>query len=1656
MPFPQPVPAPAARYLPHLDGLRGLAALTVLVAHFNPAPLLLPSGSGLGYLSWFFQRFALGNLAVVFFFALSSFLLTYLACQEGEATGRLDIGRFILRRILRIWPLYFSVVAAVYLIYSRYSGLPPEFSASADLWLWLRNHVGLFAAFVSNWSLAFHSIGGHMDPSPGPLRILWSIGVEEQFYLVYPFLFLLAFRFPRSRPWLVALVIAGSIGFRCWFAALPVSDANLQSAGGMYYATLSYGDILLAGAVAGWMAARGTPVAIGRWLAWRGMGLLLAVASLAVGGLWAAHVWHPYTRLSPLLYPLVGIVFASFLLWSCGHAPAWFRRFFSSSPWRTLGSLSYGVYMWHVISNFCVAMALRVYFPDSWLFGSGWVRLFCSIAGALVFAAVSRALIERPFLHLKSRFSRFAVASGTTPLDSTRAVAVRHPAAAFFSASRAWGLVLAVYVILFGTLLWRTDGYPYVLDNNESYSSLWHARNLYENGVSRTKGLTEEVFAHHAGASPYIHSHQGNFPRLFNYVLYVAGLRTIGLQIWITTFTVGLAAIYLGFRFLSRIGHPLYAALVCLALMTDYLFFTQWQATLYNIWHGFFFFSSLTCVQALGDTSRRGRWLLLAILNFAALFYWEYVFTAFVTLLCGLYALVLYRRRFRLVLWVAAAIAAGAGVAAGTLLLQLTAYMGWANTMEDVRLTLTARNVAADPALLERVTSFYREHRIIFWHNFLDAAPLRSVKALWNSAYDFHLQYYTRELVVGVTLVLLGWLMGRTTRAGGLQPASTQSGGLRGPMRCLALAVTLGASTWTGLAITTPTPSRVAGMAVIALGAGLALGRCWTGRWWGWARLGWTRLVRAAVYAAVAATLLRQSAGWTDPTLPEAVGWLGRAAGWLLQAGGAVLGLSCVVLGNHHMLGRERAPRVGPLGVFLLCGVLAYAVTYRLFTGYIYSGYLHRQVPLLVFLTSLLLGLALYVALRPALAPRRAIAARLPQRLAGGFALLLVLRWLQLQATWIEAAPPDSYKFLSLFDRAPFHGRSFVSTTYPAPMAARSGAWGYADPSQFSGLVRLTDRGFETDRDLKYLWFADRDTNPAYLKPDYAVTIIQTPNIAVAVQLGRERANAAPGTLPLAESLGLVQRAQPLAQAFLQNRLVYSDGQHVSIVRLDWDYPPFLRPDLDGFLPQVRSLPLRDKLVLSESTQLLRRRWRVALTPTSDTADQIVLESATIDDRPLFSSQQMLAAGWEPMSDARHGTRSAWRQADRSAPPLAAVIEGGLIDLNFQSHRAGGKIRVELNDRAEELDLRAPARESRRYTFSSAVPHGRHTYVPAFAPGLAVQTKLEPDGRTAEVAYHYAHQEGAPEAGSIVRLYHQGPAGWELVDAITFLSPRGIPVRVPEFRRQNPDTVQEYDRIVAGGESRTYEQWLADHLERHPEEWSRDGIVRESFPPFATPPVAAGPTTRRVPLPPRTDGTWQFSVTPATRTKAGPEYFGLSFTSDEVPGPVAFRPPAGAAEAPLTFGRVRLRLRFPPNRWPQSDPIVSTGSREAGDFLYVHYVDANHVRFGYDHWFRGGPISDIIPVDFTREHELEISFGSLFPAREDVVFANTPAEALAGIKDRVYVKLNGEVVLDGPALCYEASPDSVTVGLNQVHGTMCGPRFTGEILSWERFWPESP
>lgn len=171
------------------------------------------------------------------------------------------------------------------------------------------------------------------------------------------------------------------------------------------------------------------------------------------------------------------------------------------------------------------------------------------------------------------------------------------------------------------------------------------------------------------------------------------------------------------------------------------------------------------------------------------------------------------------------------------------------------------------------------------------------------------------------------------------------------------------------------------------------------------------------------------------------------------------------------------------------------------------------------------------------------------------------------------------------------------------------------------------------------------------------------------------------------------------------------------------------------------------------------------------------------------------------------------------------------------------------------------------------------------------------------------------------------------------------------------------------------------------------------------------------------------------------------------------RPPITAPEALAApseeHGPVRLKLRF--RRGATGiEPLVVSGVPGAGNFVFVSYVGVRAFVIGYDHWGTPSHFSKTLFTDFTKEHELEITMGSLFPARESIFWNNFPAAEVGRRKRQVQIKLDGVVVLEVDKEAFESSPHDVRIGLNVIGGSSCSYEFTGEVLSVDRIPITSP
>ena len=369
-----------------LDGFRGLAVLLVMWSHFIA---VTPGwGQATEPLARLLQA---GHYGVDLFFLLSGFLITGILLDAKGKAGYFKI--FIMRRVLRIFPLYYAVLAMAYggsWLFAADSSAP-QASGDSSLWFWF---------YASNWGMVIKGWGtpnGAWLSTPDwfSLGHFWSLAVEEQFYLFWP--------------WVVAALDRRSLGRLCigFLFLAPILQSCLVDLAG--------------NSLSGYVSTFGrlNTLGIGAWLAiayrdperWESLqrhaGRVFAISGAilvtVIAGNWNSSLWK-----LDLLSALIPICFGSALVFALRSSGNRWQTLLSSSPMRFFGTYSYGLYVYHHLLK---PVWVEVFW-ESWITphcGTGPLAVACYfvLAGtaSTALAMLSWVLLERPCLNFKRWFT---------------------------------------------------------------------------------------------------------------------------------------------------------------------------------------------------------------------------------------------------------------------------------------------------------------------------------------------------------------------------------------------------------------------------------------------------------------------------------------------------------------------------------------------------------------------------------------------------------------------------------------------------------------------------------------------------------------------------------------------------------------------------------------------------------------------------------------------------------------------------------------------------------------------------------------------------------------------------------------------------------------------------------------------------------------------------------------------------------------------------------------------------------------------------------------------------------------------------------------------------------------------------------------------------
>ena len=312
-------------HMPALDGLRGIAIVLVMLHAFDVFGATPATAHLAGIV------FNVGWIGVQLFFVLSGFLITGILLDTHDTKGW--YGRFLARRALRIFPLYFGVLAVAFLILPSLVALPPGHGLH-QLGLW---------TFTENFAAPFQ---GGEEAFPH----FWSLCVEEQFYLAWPLVIVMFSR--RGTIMLGAALVLVAIATRVFVRLHYVDPSGLDAA---YLFTPCRMDALAMGAMAAawvrgegavrWLAAR--PPAL---LAWSGMGIVVA-------GLLYGHLQRTGEHMQGAGYSVIALGFTIMLVGvlRTDHCCA---RWLSGPALRSVGKYSFGMYVFHAPLHLFVGLPL--------------------------------------------------------------------------------------------------------------------------------------------------------------------------------------------------------------------------------------------------------------------------------------------------------------------------------------------------------------------------------------------------------------------------------------------------------------------------------------------------------------------------------------------------------------------------------------------------------------------------------------------------------------------------------------------------------------------------------------------------------------------------------------------------------------------------------------------------------------------------------------------------------------------------------------------------------------------------------------------------------------------------------------------------------------------------------------------------------------------------------------------------------------------------------------------------------------------------------------------------------------------------------------------------------------------------------------------------
>ena len=366
-------------YFKGLNGLRFFAAFAVIITHIE----LIKAQMNFENLYKNKIIFELGGLGVIFFFVLSGFLITYILLMEKEQTGTIYIKKFYLRRILRIWPLYFLIVALGFFVLPYFHFMELPYFVLFRTHLSLLNLI-LFLTMLPNLAFAIYKPLPHIGQT-------WSIGVEEQFYIVWPWVVKKSKNILKTLVMLIGVLIIFKVVILSFVKAYP---SNFQlSVLKKFIAMFKIESMAIGG--------------IGAWMVYKKKYFQMILSNYFLTGAFAGVILLIYftpDKLQDASFLVYSILFLIIIL-NVSLSPTSYIKL-ENKIFVFLGRISYGLYMYHLIVIAAFIGLLKYFGINVNNSIASQLIVYISVTGfTILLSWLSYRYFESCFLKLKHKFT---------------------------------------------------------------------------------------------------------------------------------------------------------------------------------------------------------------------------------------------------------------------------------------------------------------------------------------------------------------------------------------------------------------------------------------------------------------------------------------------------------------------------------------------------------------------------------------------------------------------------------------------------------------------------------------------------------------------------------------------------------------------------------------------------------------------------------------------------------------------------------------------------------------------------------------------------------------------------------------------------------------------------------------------------------------------------------------------------------------------------------------------------------------------------------------------------------------------------------------------------------------------------------------------------